>query len=495
MKVALISPYSDIFSPGVRSISAHLRANGIDTRLLFLPNLYAKRVLQEFMEPYSDDVLNGVAELCSNVDLVGISLMTNHFDRAVQLTSHLKENTDVPVVWGGIHPTIRPEECLEQVDIVVRGEGEGAMLELAQRIANGEPYDDVENLCLKTGGGIRQNPVRPLIKDLDSIPPPDFDNPDYYVYNPASSRFAVPDQEILMQIHGKGALYEKGEFNYGTITSRGCPFNCTYCGNSALVKLYGKKGYMRRRSVPHVIAELEAIKKRYGFINQMGFFDDSFLAGTTEEIRDFAERYKKAINLPLFCLSTPKNITPNKLELLVDAGLVCLQVGIQTGSDRVNAMYNRGVKNAEVIRAAAVINSHAGRLHPIYDVIVDNPYETTKDRIDTVKLLMKIKKPFTIQVFSLTLFPGTELYERASQDGMIEDELKQIYRKFYMERDGRYATLLIALVNRGAPTSLMRFLTSKWVVKLLSSSWLSPIYKLLYIINEKLILLKDRLAS
>ena len=447
------------------------------------------------MELYSDHVLKGVVELCSNVDLVGISLMTNLFDRAAQLTSHLKEQIDIPIVWGGIHPTIRPKECLQHADIVVLGEGEGAMLELTQRIANREPYEDVENLCLKTQDGMRQNPVRPLIQDLDSIPPPDYDNSEYYVYDPEHSRFAVPDLKMLVRLHGKGALYAKGDLNYGTITTRGCPFNCAYCGNSALIKLYGRKGYMRRRSVAHIIAELEAAKMQYGFINQIGFFDDSFLAGTTEEIRDFAEQYKKRIDLPLFCLSTPKNITPQKLKLLVDAGLTGLQVGIQTGSDRINTIYNRGIRNADVLEAAALINSHAGRLHPIYDVIVDNPYETTADRIDTVKLLMHLKKPFTIQVFSLTMFPGTELHERASQDGMIKDEAKQIYGKFYMEREGRYATLLIALVNRGAPTSLMRLLTAKWVVKLLSCSWLGPIYKSLYILNEKLSLAKDKITA
>jgi len=494
LKVALISPYSDIFSPGVRSISAYLRAGGVDTKLICFPNLYVQRVLQEFLEPYRPELLEGVARLCQDVDLVAISLMTNLFDRASQLTSYLREQLPIPIVWGGIHPTIRPEECAKHADIVVVGEGEGAMLELAQYIANGEAYDDVRNLCLKTSDGIRKNPVRPLIQELDSIPPPDFDNPEYYVFDPQSHRFVIPDLKMLKKLHGKGPLHARGELNYQTITTRGCPFNCAYCGNSALIKLYGRKGYLRRRSVESIISELVAVKSRFEFINRVCFFDDSFLAGTTKEIEEFAEEYKEKINLPLFCLSSPSNITPEKLEPLVDAGLSALQVGIQTGSARINTIYNRTVKNAEVLRTAKLVNSYKGRLHPLYDVIVDNPYETVADGIETVKLLMQLKKPFTIQVFSLTMFPGTELYERASKDGLIEDEAKEIYNKFYMEREGRYATLLIALVNRGAPTALMRFLTTRWVVRLLSGSWLWPIYKLLYIINEKLSLAKDRIA-
>lgn len=494
MKVALISPYSDIFSPGVRSISAYLRAGGVDTKLIFFPNLRVERVLQEFLEPYSEELLEGVARLCEDVDLVAISLMTNLFERAVQLTSYLRERLGVPIVWGGIHPTIRPEECAQHADVIVMGEGEGAMLELALRIANGERFDDVRNLCLKRSDGITKNPVRPLIKDLDSIPPPDFDNPEYYVFDPDARAFVVPDLTMLKRLHGKGPLHKRGELNYQTITTRGCPFNCAYCGNSALIKLYGRSGYLRRRSVDSIISELSAVKKRYEFINRVCFFDDSFLAGTAKDIEEFAAKYKEKVNLPLFCLSSPANITSAKLELLVDAGLSAIQVGIQTGSARINTIYNRTVENSEVLRVAKLMNSYKGRLHPLFDVIVDNPYETVADCIQTVKLLMQLVKPFTIQVFSLTMFPGTELYERASKDGLIKDEAREIYNKFYMERQGRYATLLIALVNRGAPLGLMRFLTSKWVVKLLSGSWLGPIYRLLYIANEKLSLAKDRIA-
>ncbi|MBN1593698.1 MAG: B12-binding domain-containing radical SAM protein [Candidatus Coatesbacteria bacterium] len=494
MRVALISPYSDIFSPGVRSISAYLRANGVETRLICFPNLYVQRVLQEFLEPYSPELLDGVARLCQDVDLVAISLMTNLFERAIQLTSYLKEHLSVPIVWGGIHPTIRPEECIEHADLVVMGEGEGAILELAVRVANGYPVDGLENICSRNSNGIRKNPVRPLIQELDSIPPPDFDNPDYHVFDPESRKFVVPDLKMMMRLHGKGPLHTKGELNYQTITTRGCPFNCAYCGNSALIKLYGRKGYLRRRSVDNIISELVTVKGQMDFINRVCFFDDSFLAGSTKEIEEFAGKYKAKIGLPLFCLSSPSNITPEKLDPLVDAGLTAIQVGIQTGSDRINSIYNRTVKNEAVLKAAKLINHYGDRLLPLYDVIVDNPYESPSDGLETVKLLMQLKKPFTVQVFSLTLFPGTELYDRASKDGLIKDETKEIYDKFYMEREGKYSTLLMALVNRGAPKSLMKFLTSKYVARLLSSSWLGPIYKLLYIINEKLSIARDRIA-
>lgn len=495
LKVALISPYSDIFSPGVRSISAYLRASGVETRLIFMPNLRVKRVIEEFLEPYSPELLSGVEQLCRDADVIGISLMTNLFRRAVELTSHLKAKLDLPVVWGGIHPTIRPEECLEHADIVVVGEGEGAMLDLARAFEAGNSFEDIENLCFKTPRGIQRNPVRPLIQDLDGIPPPDFDNPEYYVFDPDTLRFVVPDQRFQLRLFGKGPLHERGQLNYQTITTRGCPFNCAYCGNSALQKLYGRVSYLRRRGVDSIISELVQIRRRYDFINRICFFDDSFLAGSVEEIREFSKAYSERVHLPLFCLSSPRNMTLEKLDVLVDAGLRSIQIGIQSGSERINRLYNRSVSNEEVLRAARLVHRYASRLHPLYDVIVDNPYETVSDGIDTVKLLMNLRKPFTIQTFSLTFFPGTELYDRATQDGLIQDEGKQVYDKFYMEREGKYANLLIALVNRGAPHGLMSFLTSKWVVKLFSSSWLRPLYKLFYTLNEKLSLAKDKSLS
>jgi len=496
LKVALVSLYSDIYSPGVRSISAYLRANGVETRLIFIPNLYVKRVVEEFLSPYRPEVLEGVVGLCRDVDLVGISLMTNLFERAVQLTEQIRKRLDVLVVWGGVHPTVRPVECLEYADCVVVGEGEEAMLELAQNINDGLPFEEVRNVWLRTGNGIKENPIRPLVSNLDTLPAPDFENPEYFVFDPQAGGFVVPDEKLLKRLHGKGPLHRQGHLNYQTIATRGCPYDCSFCGNSALVKLYGKRNYVRRRSVGHIIDELVAVKNRYRFINRICFFDDSFFAASVSQIREFAEAYKRNVGLPLFCLGGPRTITREKLEALVDAGLSGIQMGIQTGSRRINTMvYNRDVTNLEVLRATELINSFSEKIPlPLYDIIVDNPYETVWDGIETVKLLMQIKRPFTIQTFSLTFFPGTALYDRAKRDGLIKDEKRQVYRKFYMQREGRYINLLIALVNRGTPRPLMRLLTSRWVVRFFSSQWLSPLYRLLYLLNEKLSLARDRIA-
>ena len=126
------------------------------------------------MKRYTDQILDQVTFLCRGSDLVGVTLMTNFFDGAVQVTERIKRDLDVPVIWGGVHPTIRPQESLEYADIVCVGDGEDAVLELMDRMAAGRDWSDIPNLWIKRGDVIVRNPPRPLQSNLDIYPPPDY---------------------------------------------------------------------------------------------------------------------------------------------------------------------------------------------------------------------------------------------------------------------------------------------------------------------------------
>ena len=132
MKVTLISPYLDIKSFGLRTLSACLKKEGHDVQLIFLP--------RPFTERYEDKTLNEVVKISSGAALIGISLMTNFFDNAVQISQILRKSLDIPILWGGIHPTIRPQECLNYADLVCIGEGEEAVTELARKMEGGQGY-------------------------------------------------------------------------------------------------------------------------------------------------------------------------------------------------------------------------------------------------------------------------------------------------------------------------------------------------------------------
>ena len=119
---------------------------------------------------FSEPCLNQIIDICKDSHLIGISLFTCHFDRAVQLTQAIKSKLDIPVMWGGIHPTIKPDESLHYCDIVCLGEGEEAVAELLGKMEKKENYLNTKNFWFKHNGTIIKNELRPLKEDLNTSP-------------------------------------------------------------------------------------------------------------------------------------------------------------------------------------------------------------------------------------------------------------------------------------------------------------------------------------
>ena len=140
-KITLFSPTPpDLSAFGVRSLQASLKAAGHDVRLVLFPGSIG--LLQEdgsFVYRYPNRIVDEALELAAGSDLVGVSFFTNYFDRAVQLTAAVRDRLRIPVIWGGIHATVRPGEALEHADFVCRGEGETALDELLVALAGGRP--------------------------------------------------------------------------------------------------------------------------------------------------------------------------------------------------------------------------------------------------------------------------------------------------------------------------------------------------------------------
>lgn len=175
MKIALLSPYADITSIGIRTISAYLKSNGISTRLVFLP-LQKSFYSREAFSLYSDRAINSLADLIKNDDLIGISLMSNFYDTIKDLTIKLKRKLpDKPVLWGGIHPTVMPEQCIKVADYLCIGEGEISCLNLCRNLAEGKSAENVPGIWSRADGHIFKNRPLNVVTDLDQIPPPDYD--------------------------------------------------------------------------------------------------------------------------------------------------------------------------------------------------------------------------------------------------------------------------------------------------------------------------------
>jgi len=451
LKIAFISLIEDVFLPNLRYLSAYLRSQGHTTKLIYLPWNFTDKTLNSsnsFRYPYPQSVLDQIAAACRDCDLIGLSLMSCHLDNAVYVTQFLRTRLPAPIIWGGIHATIRPLECLQYADLVCVGEGELSLSQLVNEMAQGKPWQSINarGILKRSANGEPVEVVSsPLVENLDQLPFPDTELEHQYVLY--EGNLVQLTSSLLTRCIG---------FGYQAMFSRGCPYACTYCCNNALRNLNGRKLPVRWRSVDNRIAELKMMVDLLPDLRTVSFTDDAFLAQPMELLNDFTARYRQLIGLPFFLLTTPRSVNEAKVMALAEAGLYHLCVGIQSGSQRIfKKLYCRPESLPEVLSASRCLKQISKKLNrPImvrYDFILDNPWETEEDVEASIRLCTELAKPFNAAMFSLTLYPGTDLYERARKEGLITDELNQVNRASQLMPKRTYLNGVFAAVAANAP--------------------------------------------
>jgi radical SAM superfamily enzyme YgiQ (UPF0313 family) len=366
-------------------------------------------------------------------DLIGLSLMALEFYPAKNLTRLLKERFQVPIIWGGVHVTTNSDDCIKYADYICRGEGEKVAVSILEHLRDKgkEIPPEIPGIWIRHNEKIIRQPDSPPETNLDKLPLQEY-LPDYYYgfHNDKIYNFAH-----YPKLFRRYALY--GGTCHMTITTRGCPFNCGYCANTSLAKVYGKE--VRKRSVENCIEELKRVKKD-PYVLYINFQDDCFFVHNREWIQRFCEGYKKNIKLPFMVRVIPSLLDREKLFMLRDAGLSVVIMGIQTGSDRINfEIYNRKVRFSTVMKAAALLAE--SKVTPYYEMIVDNPYESEEDEMESITSMAKLPKPYTISLAHLTFFPGTLLTERALKEDKINPEA--YLTRFMVNIDNTYFNKLL----------------------------------------------------
>ncbi len=419
---------ADISSLGARYISSYLKSIGHEVDILFL--------CKTRDEKETEAEIVKIIELVEKTkpDLIGVSLMSNHFFRAVAITKAIKKKGGFPpVIWGGIHPIIKPRECLKYADLICVGEGELAMKKLMDNLDNFKDLD-IEGIWYKDGGNIIEGKKSLLISDIDGLPYPDYDLDNQYILH--QGKIPPLSAEILQQ------YFPALRGDHRLISTRGCPHACSYCCSSVFKSIYGR-GYMRQRSVDNFIAEMVEIKNKFSFVKSFKIMDDTFVSNSLDWMREFNEKYKQKVNLPFFCLVSPLTITKEKLDLLVDAGLGDVQIGFQSGSNRINReVYLRFARSNDFLKAIKLLEEYKGRLNFSVDAIVDNPYEEKEDLIQTINILNQVKKPFTLSIYSLVFYPGTALYNRAVADKLLDDNTEYLNKQFRLIKNNLFNKII-----------------------------------------------------
>jgi anaerobic magnesium-protoporphyrin IX monomethyl ester cyclase len=388
--------------------------NGVKVHTVFF-----KHVDTNTFDPPTEKEIELFAETISDLepDLVGISMFSLHVPIVKELNQIIRNNSSAKIIWGGVHPTIDPEECIKEADMICVGEGEGAFIDLVVGMRDGKNIDDIKNLWIRNGDRITKNDSRQLIDDLDSIPFPAYGK-DSFIFINKDNRdtldLAVRDRILWIQ------------------GSRGCPYVCSYCINSYTRPLFKKNGkYSRMRSPENIIEEINEQLKIVtnsglpkDWKNQVLFVDEVF-AKNNEWLKEFDSLYPKEVGIPYLMETLPHKGLVNKtsLDLWKSSGVDTINFGIQTGSDHIrNNIFSRPTINKEIIRIANDIADRGINLR--YDLIGDNPYETEDTLEETINLLYKLPQPVSgkFNLFRLQWFPGYPLTNKALEDGHIKEE-------------------------------------------------------------------------
>ncbi len=329
-------------------------------------------------------------------DLVGFSSTTHMYRHVAEWAGWLREETDVPAICGGVHPTIAPDEVINTpgMDFLARGEAEDTLLELCEALEAGRDPSGLAGLWARRGEEIVRNPARPLCTDLDSLP-----FPDRTIYDPA---LFCADQ------HPRGTL----------MASRGCPFNCTYCSNHAQKSAYpNPKDYVRFRSPENVVAEIELMLANDPRIEYVRF-DDDILTTDREWLTRLSELYRERVGMPFICNSRVNFMDREMASMLAEMGCQVVCMGIESGNRWLREkVLNRQMSNRQMIEAFEACRD-AG-MKTVSTNMFGLPLEDTSMVLDTIKVNARCH-PDTIQVSTFIPYPGTKLYELCEEKGLIK---------------------------------------------------------------------------
>jgi radical SAM superfamily enzyme YgiQ (UPF0313 family) len=329
-------------------------------------------------------------------DLIGLSVMTPMLKEAVYASRIAHDAPGKPLVlWGGPHPTILPEESIsyEFVDAIALGEGEETLRELIER---GLDPEGIDGLWYKRDGEVVRNPMRPPIDDLGALPYPARDLIDMETYARAWYSLTAASPEL------RGT---------SVIASRGCPYNCTYC-QPTLDKLFGKR--LRRRPVPHVIGELRELKENYR-LDAFMLEDDTFIAHQGWAMEFAQSLFESGLGFKWGCNVRADLVAkhPHLVKEMARAGLVQVNMGIESGSQRIlDEIYNKGVSVEQVREAVDICKGLGLRIGGYF--MLGAPTETRREIVRTIEYASRLR--IDEAAFNVTTpLPGTYLWDKTKE--------------------------------------------------------------------------------
>lgn len=396
----------DTYSFGIGYLSGVLKGRGVSVRL-------------EVVNTRKDykKVLTAVSRYRPKV--IGFTSVSSQFVFVSDLAGMIRKISDCAIVCGGVHPTIFPD-CLlfaPCFDGIFIGESEFSFLDFVLAVINNAPYKEIDNFCYVDNGKLVRNKLRPRIKNLEDLPFPDREIYDY--------------QSIIDKSNGFATI----------MTSRGCPFHCTYCANHAIARVYNDdQNAIRYNKVDRCIDEIGVLRSRYKF-DRIHFGDDLFILNNLW-LDEFLRKYRQRFDMPFMCQIRPNACTRDMLFKLKDAGCYRIFLAVESAND-----YIRNVVMKRNITIEQLENTfkwaHEAGIETLSVNVIGVPGDTEDTILETINFNKRMN-PATVGVNIFSPYEGTELGDYCREKGFMRDVDPHLFF------DRRQSKLILPTISNSA---------------------------------------------
>jgi len=391
------------FNHGTAALSGALKAMGAETRLIHLNDaLYGTLSIEEIAERVLD----------FDPHLICFSVMSQQYKYALNIARELKKRFPYPLALGGIHATMVPHDVASDnvFDFIGLGECDLALPALVKAIWEDKDLTSISNIWVKTESGYKKNPLGPF-PELQTLPPKDYE---------------LFDLDRMLE-HMNGWM--------SIITSRGCPYRCSYCFNHEFLNRYRKEAkvkpssYLRRYPIERMINEMAMLKEKHPAIKTF-IIDDDLFTLNEKYVIEFCQAYIQAsIKIPFVVNAHVQVFTPSMAQALKEAGCKILKFGVESGSERIRReILRRDMSNDTIYKAFGI--AHDAGLHTSAFLMIGLPLEERKDLEATIDMIAGLK-PGRFRWAIFYPFPGTDIHKLCVQKDLIDQARMKNLDNFY----------------------------------------------------------------
>lgn len=394
------------FNHGIAVLSAALKARGHETGLININEAL-------YDVPTDAEVVERVRAF--GPDLVAFSAMSQQYGHALRLARSIREAMpDLPLAIGGVHTLLQTDAIQADGiwDFIGVGECDEALPELVDRLERGDAAaEDVPNFCVRRpDGSYKHNPLGPYPR-LEALPPED-----YEIYEL---------DHMLARKNGWQSI----------LTSRGCPYQCTYCFNREMRERYkaeageSTRAYLRHYPPQRVIDEILQLRDRHPGIETI-IFDDDLLTLNQDYCVELFERYAAAqVGIPFVLNAHVQAFSDRVAEALARAGCMIVKFGVESGSDALRRkVLHRRMSNEKIAEAFAICHRHG--LHSSAFLMIGLPFETRRTLQETIDLMARVRVG-RMRWAIFYPFEGTESYDITERAGLIDREKMRTMENYF----------------------------------------------------------------